>query len=303
MPEIAKETEMTKVRVVGLTEPHVGEIDKPNEDAWLSGSNSEVIAIADGITRSRLPDESYPAEYATVAPTSFVKTVVEKLNSPRHALGDVLGAVTAANEVIARENRERCINQDTVDYQSFDYLGTTGCLLCINSVLSKAFFAYLGDVIAISLPKNGSPRLLTRDQLRMCHRFSYTHFSKSQKAERLLWQRKEVRNNYRARNPEGKFVGFGAFTGEPEALKFLEISEFKVNPGDRFILASDALRVVATIGEEDETISSYSPVLGAVREASFFEEWPKTLIGLIRCSELEKQTRSDDATIVAVEIL
>ncbi len=290
-----------KIKVVGMTEIHLGEIDKPNEDSWLSGSN--VIAIADGITRSRLLNGRYPSENATIAPRSFVENVVKKLSTMKNSTTeDVRKIIVETNETIAQESGKIGIDKSTVDYQSLDLLGTTGGVLCVNPDRNKAIFAYLGDVVVIYLPKEGTPKLLTRDQLRACHNFSYSHFSQEQKAERLLWQRKEARNNLEARDPDGNQVGYGAFTGEPQALQFLKILEFPVKQGDRFILASDALRVTASVDKnEEESISSYESTLEVVNNTPF-DKLPNILIKLIRKYEIEKKARSDDATIVVVEI-
>jgi len=241
--------------VFGLTEPHLGEPDKPNEDAWVSRQsqdNLDVMVVADGITRTRLSDGSYPEANGAIASESFVKSVVKNLRTQGLTAESVREAVSEANKTIAEENKKAGLTRHTVDYQSRDYLGTTGCILGlqVDGKKHKAVFAYLGDVIAIYLPESGAPKLLTRDQLHGCHQFSYNHFSKAQKAERLLWQRKEARNRRHAQDPHGNLVGFGAFTGEPEALDFLEVVELEVQPGDRFILSTDALRIAANIGHK-----------------------------------------------------
>jgi len=53
--------------------------------------------------------------------------------------------------------------------------------------------------------------------------------------------------------------------------------------------------------DEEETISSYESVLEAIKDAAF-ETWPEALIRLTRRSEEEKKARSDDATVVVVEV-
>ncbi len=300
-----------KILVFGVSSPHEGEPDKPNEDAWLFNSRSGIVAVADGVTRSRLPDGQYPAEYATFASTSFVYTILEKLNTCiLHTTKSIKAAIAAANKAIQSCNETQDITKKTVNYSHRDYLATTGEALWTDG--KTAILSYIGDVVGIFIPANGAPKLLTRDQLHACHQYTYGHFEglisptltpQEAKSKRLTYQRKEVRNKTSACDPDGNRIGFGTLTGEYAALDFVESVELPVSAGDMFILASDALRVVATNNDnEEETIASYALVLKKTKTKAF-EELPQALINLIRDCEVAKSARSDDATVVVVKVI
>lgn len=297
---------MKKINVIGRSVAHEGEADKPNEDAWRADIERGTVAIADGITRSRLSDGTYPSKDAIIASHSFVEaTIAEFFASNTYNIGKVKRAIAAANGIIALENKERGITPASVDYKTMDYLGTTGCVACLNPIEKTAIMAYVGDVIVMHFPEKGRPRLLTRDQLHGCHQFSYRHFPKDKNEERVLWQRKEARNKITARDPNGNPVGFGAFTGEIEALDFLEVIEVPIEKGDRFLFASDALRILANVSKPNhqlENIFSYTAVTRAAQKITF-ERWPDYFISMIRQREKDQKARSDDATIVVAEVL
>lgn len=299
-----------KIKIVGSTQIHRGDPDKPNEDAWAHDPEGTLVVLADGVTRSRDESGRYPKEVAVVAPYSFVSSMLADIHVPFSG-ATIRSAIEQANALIAEKNRRVGLTNATVDYKSVDYLGTTGCAFVVNPKTCKAIFAYIGDVIGIHIPYGGEPRLLTRDQLHNCHAFSYAYFSSLVSSEitkemakemRLLYQRRDARNKKSATDPTGNLVGFGVLTGEPEAMDFVEIMEFDVHPGDRFLLATDALRVTASIPEgEEENVFSYGHVLQILHQTSF-DELPEVIVDLIRQQEISKKTRSDDATVVVVEI-
>ncbi len=289
---------MFKLNVTGYSEIHRDQPEKPNEDAWFFNTNT--VAVADGITRSQSVGSPYPSMHSTKASNTFVKSVVEKLTGCTAVSIDYLKvAISEANDDIRVVNEQLGINKETVDYLYNDYFGTTGIVLHADIFTGKVVLGYAGDVIAIYLPVNGIPQLITRDQQHGWHTGLYQTFT--DKIKRSIYQRKVVRNNPEAHDGD-TFIGFGAFTGESSVINFVEVTEIQVNPGDRFILATDALRTTAcVVRDEEEDIASYQSALKAL-EGFPVEEWPRILIELTRQCEVETQTRSDDATIVVIEV-
>jgi hypothetical protein len=214
------------------------------------------------------------------------------------------------NEKIFKENRE-CGILKVRDYEANDYLATTACLIVLarHGDHFQGSLGFIGDTVALQVVRNGAA-LLTYDQLLACHAFSYPHWegkvargelSKADaERERLVWQRSHARNRSDARDSLGNLVGFGVLTGEPSAMDFLEVRHIYARPGDRFILASDALRACRMKGER-ETAASYGVIPDIVR-SSAIEAIPGLLIQEIRRAERVHNLRSDDATVVAIEI-
>lgn len=304
-------TTMVKIKIAGQTQIHEGQPEKPNEDGFIS-NGSTFAAIADGISRSNKADGTYPSEKSIVVPNALLQTLFRELSGSVVSTASMRRSFVVANEEINQINGLFGITVDTVDYQANDYFGTTGISLHVDLETGKAILAYVGDPIAIYLPKDGQPVLLTKDQLHSCHNFSYGHFAslvspefteKQAKAARLLFQRKDARNQPKATDPGGNLIGFGALTGEDSALHFLEVMELQLKPGDKLMLASDALRASAQIsGHEDETVFSYERAIEVI-ETTSFEGIPAALIELTRQYEKLTNARSDDATFVMLEIL
>ncbi|MDB5204212.1 MAG: hypothetical protein JWP09_240 [Candidatus Taylorbacteria bacterium] len=298
------------LKIFGQTRKHEGDGDKPNEDVF--GFNRwGFVALGDGVTRSRATDGTYPVHVAKVAPNTFLAAMLAEYCEFQGGVLEMFlrNAFKKANETITIASEEQGVTSHTVDYGVTDYLGTTGVCLLVHE--GRAALAYIGDPIALYLPKGGTPRLLTTDQLKPCHRFGKPHFSAmvsstvSQKEvnnRRTFWQRSQVRNNPAAIDPSGNLIGFGVLTGEPSALEFLQIVELQVQPGDRFILSSDALRAAGCFDNDDEGVHSYAPALEAISSIPF-EGWPSALIDLIRHCEVRDKVRSDDATVVVAEVI
>lgn len=301
--------------MAGLSVVHEGEPDKPNEDAFCIHPDRGLAIVADGVSRSRRPDGTYPAELATRAPELLLRIVSEQLaDFPRFwEPGTVREAVTAANAAIRKENEDRGITQ-VVNYDTVDYLGTTACILSLAARADHAFgtFGFIGDPVAFLVRNSGTATLLTRDQLDGCHRFGRPYFKALAAREglsdeealrqRRIWNRSYARNRREATDPDGHSVGYGVLTGEPGAMHFFEAQLVLARPGDRFILASDALRACAEFGIlETESAASYQSMVPLIRMSNLGAV-PEILVREIRTRERMRKSRSDDATVVVVEV-
>lgn len=301
--------------MAGLSAVHQGEPDKPNEDAFCIHLDCGLAIVADGVSRSRRPDGTYPAELATLAPELFIRAAGEALATRQRFWepGTVREAVAAANTAIRKENEDRGITQ-AVNYDTVDYLGTTACILSLKAAADHAFgtFGFIGDPVAFFVRSDGAAMLLTRDQLDGCHRFGRPYFKALAAREglsdgealrrRRIWNRSYARNRREATDPDGHPVGYGVLTGEPGATHFFETRLVLARPGDRLILASDALRACAEIGElETESAASYQSIIPIIR-APDPAAVPEMLFQEIRTRERARKLRSDDATVVVVEV-
>lgn len=304
-----------KCEMVARSLRHRGESDKPNEDCYLTDEHINFAALADGVTRSRSPAGEYPPG-STVAPQQFVHKTRDAIfremppvNNPKKIIRE---AFREANESIWSVNKIYDI-PEKLNFDDVDYLGTTGCVFWMCDAESgKALLAFIGDVIALHIPFFAPPKLLARDQLYYCHRYAKPIFAERIKKEkfppeeakrrRLIWQRREVRNNKFIRDSDGNFIGFGVLTGESSALDFVEIRCIDLKAKDRIILATDALSACIETGEEEETISHYSEILAFVKGLPS-EDAAQRVLEHIRNCEDEKNLRSDDATVIIVDIV
>lgn len=294
------------------SEIHVGEQDKPNEDACLANPALGLAVVADGVTRSRDGEGKYPSG-STLAPRLLVEQMEKVvLDAPGGANREALSlGLALANSAIGQANAESGISEG-LDFQSRDYLGTTGVALLVKQEgqRTSAHFAFIGDPMLFHIRPTGEVALLTRDQLRNCHQFGKPTFDRLARLKgwsqreaarrRLLWQRRDVRNNAKARDTQGNLIGFGVLTGEAKALDFIETGSVEVGPGDRFVLASDALRACSA-GHGAEKAEDYLS-LSSLFYGTTTGACARLLVGAVRQAEQEKGLRSDDATVVVVDV-
>ncbi len=312
-------------KMFGATERHEydpnkpkGDSDKPNEDYFIIDNDLGLAILADGVTRSRDTKDEYPSG-STIAPflacektREFIKDLAQTNLSPKIIL-EV--CVSRANEAIWQANLSFKIPQN-IDHDSVDYFGTTLCVLWIRKREEKicAVLGFIGDSLAIYIPKNGQARFLTKDQVASCHRYTKPFFENLAKKEdilpeaakrkRLVYQRKEVRNKISKCDPDGNHIGYGVLTGESDAMHFFEMQKLELCPGDKIIMASDAINVLSekTLPEEPEKIEHYAKVIDLASKIKT-EKLPRLLIEHIRKKEFGKTAGSDDATVVAIEVL
>ncbi len=305
---------MIQTRMFGVSECHRGTPDKLNEDAYLVDDVYGVAIVADGVSLLRRADGSYPGG-AHLASAAFVRAVRDGIVQATATQPEVVmrEAMRCGNVAVAEVNRAAGIVDSAIDCECVDYLSTTGCVLWAYEHGGKrgAILSSIGDSLALYVPRRSDAQLLTRDQLTACHRYSHARFREvaqreglsreEEKRRRIVWQRREARNRKDAVDSSGTHIGYGVMTGELAALEVVDIrSVFPITPGDRFLLASDALRVLATPLQEimEETAADYQSVVETVRRVPS-ESVPSALIERIRVVE----RHSDDATVVLVEVL
>ena len=290
---------MRKLRIFAASEMHIGEPDKPNEDAFMYDADFGLVVLADGITRLRSRLGKYPHDDATVASTVFCHTIKKNLVAGTYTTDTIKQSMVSANNAVLHENNVRNINSQTVDYKTLDYLGTTGMILGVNT--HEAILTYLADSVAIHIPCGGRAKLLTKDQLHSCNVFCNSK-DRDTTISPEEFKRKLCRNKFNAFDAHGNRIGFGAFTGEPEALPFLETVRVSIQSKDIFLLASDAIRAaIETDSSVPESIASYKSVIDLIA-SNTLENIPKSVIELIRTNEATKKLRSDDATVLIIEV-
>lgn len=290
---------------------------KPNEDRWdyaVSPFNL-VVAIGDGVTQALDPEGVYPGKISWRAAHLAARRVVRSLRRTNPGPHDA----QRLRDVIANANRDIRLLNTRLNRWHFDgdlatdRISSTIVVAWLRALpdgCAEGFVASLGDPVCLLVPNQGAPSLLTTDQLHACHAYSYESFrpqtgesTESARQRRHQWQRGYARNNPGAENPDkpGEYVGYGVLNGDPRALHFLDVRSVLMQPGDRLLVASDAVRASRdSEGRVPETAEDYARVATYVRAGSI-QRIPEALLALIRNDEIARDTRADDATVVIIE--
>ena len=300
----------------GLSDCHRGEPDKPNEDYFFLNSNQGLAIIADGVTQHRDRDGHYPGDSflasAVFVDAAVLSMSVQKFLRPTDGSTDiVIRAFMDGNEEIRKANEERGLVYGTEDFFRHECFATTAALVLVDKKSLTATVGSIGDSMVFYLPKGDVPELLTEDQLAGFNRWKSRLEKQLRgaglpeqevKRELLLRRWRDVRNRKDAVDELGNPIGYGVLNGEPHAIGFLQMVETDVRAGDRFILCSDAMRACSKArAEEAETAKHYAELLDIAKvllpEHTFWH-----LKDQIRKSEKQRKVRSDDATVVIMDI-
>lgn len=279
---------------------------KPSEDSYAFGVTGEMIcaAVMDGIPVLRDADGKYPEENGSIAAILAAETIPAYCN---HLFclpnADVLReGFWLANEKIRDDNSFF----GAYKRKEQNWPATVGCALWADESSGKAVFGYIGDPLAFRIGKDGSVELLTEDQLRHFEDHIYAeHRDMFQDPGTTAFVRehqdKNVRNVWDARCWCGRPLrGWGALTGEDEAMRFVVTAEMDISPGTRIILASDAIEAIGAGNAKERKASDYRETFLALTNLTV-QETAEELLSLIRKNEKEKNYKSDDATILVVD--
>jgi serine/threonine protein phosphatase PrpC len=238
---------------------------KPNEDRVIVDPVRQSVVIADGITRTKADDGTYPlrSPSAEVAQL-FCETVsaaiaaTEKMSQP--ALREI---IAEGNRVIAQYNREHV---PVVDYAQRDLAGIAAITGIVDN--DRLWIASIADCVCLSA-----------NSLRV-DRIAWEMTSQASEEYKRIGEieaRRTLRNN-----PNSKYA-YGAFTGEETALRFVFLRCFPIGYAQRLVFASDGLLELA---QRTPTIfrgSTPSQIMAAA-------------------SQLERETKAtDDKTIVVLD--
>lgn len=211
-------------------------IDKPCEDAiWDSDT---VSVIADGTTRAPMVGESYPSPSpSAVAAKRFVRAVDSHMRSNHHLPKStaLIDAFVHGNQVVADVNRSRLLDTN-LDYLNNDLAGVVAAAAVIEG--DKLHYAQIGDA-NIYLYRDGKLIQLTDTQTDKSSDYrrsrGYKTGDKELDNQIRIEMRSEIRNN--PSHP----LSFGVMTGEQSALGFIRTGTIEIEPGDRFLIATDGL--------------------------------------------------------------
>lgn len=273
------------------------------EDAFAYESIGETFAAAvgDGVTYAPKPGEPYPyGDPRTVAMLAANAVTWYLARQPGSVLPHaVREAVAQAGRLVDVFNIER-------GHREHDVLAYGACAATTLGVAwfwrghdggRHGFVGSLGDSVILKVTP-ASCELLSRDQLKAMQAY-FRRRGFSSRDERRYFQRHVVKNSSSIKDDLGNLIGYGVIDGDVRAQAFLDIREVDLLPGERLVLATDAIRVCSAAEDADD-VSGYDRVAEVARSVHA-ADLPQALIDEIRACEVSKGATSDDATVVVME--
>ncbi len=264
----------------------------------------------DGIPVLRNEQGDYPeknggiaARIAAKSICNFLKNIYSPSRDTRSCHELILRAFINANADIRATNHAHRI----YDKKEPQWIATVGCALWANTEKNEAYFAYIGDPLAFLIHSHGGCiELLTEDQLRdfenhlrTKHKDEFKDAGTSTKIREH--QDKFVRNVKYSKCFCGKSLrGWGALTGQPEAMEFVVLNRIETPPGTRVILASDAIEAIGAGNAKEREVEDYKNAFFSIIKLSPVSA-ARELLRLTRAGEEEKKCKSDDATFVVID--
>lgn len=206
---------------------------RPNEDYYLTSKKYPIFAVADGVSRIRNPNGSYPKlSGARSAAEEFCRTTVKHLekNYSKASVSVIKKGMDSANRAIFRLNEKYGINKN-LDYLRNDYF----CACGVTAVIERGilYYGYAGDCGVRIYNKNDLLKLISIDDVSPLEEHRDSLSFKSENERRIFW-RKVLRNK-----PKAPYLTYGVFTGEPEVATYYHLGKIKLNSGDLIFLYSD----------------------------------------------------------------
>ncbi len=240
--------------------------DKPSEDRAALDPIRQTVVIADGITRTVGSDGTYPVQSPSArAAQLFCETVVARASQVSEMNAETMAAIMSeANESIASLNRE--IFPD-FDYRERDRAGVAAVVGVIEG--ESLWLASIADCWCVGAKGDDITRL------------AWEKTSQARPEYRRLGEqtaREQLRN--KPEHPKA----YGACTGEPEAMHFVEYGKVDISRFDRLVFSSDGLLPIA---EEDPLALASLPAkqlmqLGQLLDRAHQETDDKTIVVLER---------------------
>jgi serine/threonine protein phosphatase PrpC len=201
---------------------------KPNEDRALLDPFRQTIVVADGITRTKRADGTYPTPSPSArAAEVFCESVIAQASViPELTPEQFKTIIENANAAIAELNRELF---PTYDFAERDRAGVAAVVGVMDG--DSMWLASIADCWCVGAKGDETTRLAWEKTSHS--RATYVQFGEINAREQL-------------RNKPGNPLSYGAFTGEPEALHFVEYAKVDLRDYDRLVFATDGLLAIPT---------------------------------------------------------
>jgi serine/threonine protein phosphatase PrpC len=260
--------------------------DKPYEDAFWAGPASRVFCVADGITRSRGVDGSYPnpspASDVARLVVSALASRLDHRNAASKTEPTILEALRMANRDVYDYVQGQ---QENGEFFKDDIPGAVATILAFEG--NSAMFVHLGDCAVLFFPQGdpSRPTRLTMDQTAGARKW-LTETTSIPWEMRMEFVRRSVRNV-----PDHPFA-FGVLCGDPKAFEFIQTGRIRATSGDLFLLCTDGLEAAIANLPQDSRLQKLIALRDVEGILDYAERLDQTL-----------QRRSDDKTLLFVDVL
>ncbi len=230
----------------------------PKEDYYKTSDKYPIYAVADGVTliqylieKKEYPNPSPAGEVARIFCEEAVREAEKRYaNFSESDIGEVF---VTANEAVRKYNAENGRTPETSDYWFNDLYAATGAFIVIKE--NVVYWASICDSYVIYLDSNGTLKFKSPDCDSLAEAEAPEYAGKSSgpiaKAQ-YTWR---VRRN--CLNEEGKRIGYGVITGEPNANVYLSSGKFTIENGDLVLLATDGFEEYIKLPEFITLLNSW----------------------------------------------
>lgn len=196
---------------------------KPNEDRVEVDAVRQVVIVADGVTRTKGIDGTYPNPSPSAQVAALFCATVKTLaaQTPVMTLDKLQEIVSRANQAVALSNRQHFA---TYDFAERDRPGLAAVVGIIDG--DSLWLASIADCWCIGVDTHG------------IHRHAWEKTSHSRQEYVRLG---EISARETLRNKLNHPLSYGAITGEPEALSFVEYKQISIASTSRLVFATDGL--------------------------------------------------------------
>jgi hypothetical protein len=227
-------------------------------DTYAFNEELMIFAIADAplraLTRQKMdyPFEDWSAMAADLFCSAFVDSATEFIQrNESYSLDQLQKDLSEANNAIKDLNED--LGKKYGDPAHYDIAETVGMVAVVNN--GKLYYGGLEDAYI---------NLLDGETLADKHKFDYQIMKAKKYLDKLAegnglqqyidpaidlpdkykWEpawASYLRNNTKAMDDAGNFVGFGMFTGEPDALELMQVHEIEAKTGDHLLLFTNSM--------------------------------------------------------------
>lgn len=223
-------------------------IGHPQEDYLLISKRYPIYVVADGVTLLQwiIEDRPYPhpspaGEVARIFCEAAVKAAeadYAAISSPE----DIRRIFKIGNEAVAEFEVAHGRTKETVDYWTTDFFAATAALAVVKD--GVVYWGSICDSYVAHIDSNGNliePSPLC-DSLKEAEPPPYEGDPNDLAAyTRYRWS--TTRNSL---NAQGKRIGYGVITGEPEALAYVAAGHFTLASGERLLVFTDGFEEYVT---------------------------------------------------------
>lgn len=252
---------------------HAPATDRPAED--VAFVDEDCLAVADGVTRDRLPDGSYPEPSpAAVAARLFCEAVADLgARAPIHAFEDANRRIMRLNQALGLDNPGHVHERDAA--------GTVAAVARIEP--HQIAWAYIADAGIALLDRDGRVLAETHDDVQTARQYFPSATLPS------AYKRAVIRGHLR-NHPTLARGGYGVLTGQSAALGYVRSGYWTVNNAHVCVVFSDGFRPL--LRDPLVCASLASAVLGGEPHSAF--------VAACDAARQDGGSGSDEATAVAV---